>query len=136
MAEFDWTVDDIKRAQRDFSNNFMRLDCIRTESYDVAIDCMTECIEKKAAEGQPVNQWISVEKRVPDVSDNYLCYLTTGDMEVVYFDRKIEDDEYNNDFPFGLWNTYPSDDGGECREWIEIMEVTHWQPLPEPPKED
>ena len=60
MAEFNWTVDDIKRAQRDFSNNFMRLDCIRTESYDVAIDCMTECIEKKAAEGQPVKRgrWI------------------------------------------------------------------------------
>lgn len=54
MAEFNWTVDDIKRAQRDFSNNFMRLDCIRTESYDVAIDCMTECIEKKAAAVQPV----------------------------------------------------------------------------------
>lgn len=54
-------------------------------------------------------------------------------MEVVYFDREIEDDEYNNDFPFGLWNTYPSDDGGKCREWIEIMEVTHWQPLPQPP---
>ena len=49
MAEFNWTVDDIKRAQRDFSNNFMRLDGIRAESYDVAIDFMTECIEKKAA---------------------------------------------------------------------------------------
>ena len=50
MAEFNWTVDDIKRAQRDFSNNFMRLDCIRKESYDVAIDCMTKCIEKKATD--------------------------------------------------------------------------------------
>lgn len=46
----EWTVEDIKKAQRDFSYNFMRLDCIRTESYDVAIDCMTECIEKKDAE--------------------------------------------------------------------------------------
>ena len=52
MAEFNWTIDDIKRAQRDFSNNFMRLDCIRTESYDIAIDCMTECIENKVADVQ------------------------------------------------------------------------------------
>jgi hypothetical protein len=39
----------------------MRLDCIRTESYDVAIDCMTKCIEKKAADVQPVKhgQWES-----------------------------------------------------------------------------
>lgn len=45
-----WKAEDIKKAQRDFSYNFMRLDCIRTESYDVAIDCMTECIEKKDIE--------------------------------------------------------------------------------------
>ncbi len=55
MSEFNWTVDDIERAQRDFSNNFMRLDCIRTESYDIAIDCMTECIEKESADIQPVD---------------------------------------------------------------------------------
>lgn len=54
MTEFNWTVDDIERAQRDFSYNFMRLGGIRTESYDVAIDCMTECIEKKAADVQRV----------------------------------------------------------------------------------
>ena len=47
MVEFNWSIEDIERAQRDFSNNFMRLDCIRTESYDVAIDCMTFCIEHK-----------------------------------------------------------------------------------------
>lgn len=60
MTEFNWTVDDIKRAQRDFSNNFMRLDCIRTESYDIAIDCMTECIESKAVGIQPAKRgrWI------------------------------------------------------------------------------
>lgn len=58
MAEFNWTVEDIERAQRDFSYNFMQLDCIRTESYDVAIDCMTECVEhkNKAAYKQPVKR--------------------------------------------------------------------------------
>lgn len=84
---------------------------------------------------QPINSLVKVEERVPDVSGNYLCYLSNGEFEVLYFDRGIEDDEYNNDYPFGVWNTYPSEDGGECREWIEVLEVTHWQPLPKSPKE-
>ena len=87
------------------------------------------------ADVQPINQWTNVEERVPESSGYYLCYCSTGETEVDYFDRDIEDDEYNNNYPFGVWNIYPSDDGGECREWIEILEVTHWQPLPEPPKE-
>ena len=88
----------------------------------------------KAADVQPINPLVKVEERVPNVSGNYLCYLSDGEFEVLYFDREIEDDEYNNDYPFGIWNTYPSEDGGECREWIEVLEVTHWQPLPKPPK--
>ena len=68
MAEFNWTVDDIKRAQCDFSNNFMRLDCIRTESYDIAIDCMTECIEKKATDVQPIRRG-----EQEDCSNGWMC---------------------------------------------------------------
>ena len=88
-----------------------------------------------AADVQFINLLVKVEERVPDVSGNYLCYLSYGEFEVLYFDREIEDDEYNNDYPFGIWNTYPSDDGGECREWIEVLEVTHWQPLPKSPED-
>ena len=87
------------------------------------------------ADVQPINLLVKVEERVPDVSGNYLCYLATGEFEVLYFDRGIEDSEHNIKYPFGVWNTYPSDDGGECREWIEVLEVTHWQPLPEQPKD-
>lgn len=89
-----------------------------------------------AANVQPINSLVKVEERVPDVSGNYLCYLATGEFEILYFDRGIEDGEYNsNDYPFGVWNTYTSEDGGECREWIEVLEATHWQPLPKPPKD-
>lgn len=89
----------------------------------------------KAADVQLINPLVKVEERVPTVSGNYLCYLSNGEFEVLYFDREIEDDEYNDEYPFGVWNTYPSDDGGECREWIEVLEVTHWMPLPERPEE-
>lgn len=91
--------------------------------------------DEPSADVQPINSLVKVEERVPDVSGNYLCYLTIGEFDVLYFDREIEDAEYNNDYPFGVWNTYPSEDGGECREWIEVLEVTHWQSLPEPPKD-
>lgn len=103
---------------------------------DVDLREMLDEIEAlPSADVQPINSLVKVEERVPDVSGNYLCYLADGTFEVLYFDRGIEDDMYNNDYPFGVWNTYPSEDGGECREWIEVLEVTHWQPLPEPPKD-
>ncbi len=92
-------------------------------------------MDMPAADVQPKNLLVKVEERVPNVSGKYLCYLADGEFEVLYFDRGIEDDEYNSDYPFGVWNTYPSEDGGECREWIEVLEVTHWQPLPESPKD-
>ena len=91
--------------------------------------------DNQFAKVQPINSLVKVEERVPDVSGNYLCYLANGEFDVLYFDRGIEDDMYNNDYPFGVWNTYPSNDGGECREWIEVLEVTHWMLLPETPKE-
>lgn len=43
MAEFNWTVEDIEKAQLDFSDNFMKLDCIRTESYkDTEVNTIEE----------------------------------------------------------------------------------------------
>lgn len=108
----------------------------RFAAYISAIQSMIDVVDSvETADVQHVDRWISCEDRVPDESGKYLCYLATDEMEVVEFCREIEDDECNNNYPFGVWNTYPSDDGGECREWIEILEVTHWQPLPEPPKD-
>lgn len=101
---------------------------------DVDIREMLDGIEAlPVVDVQPINPLVKVEERVPNVSGNYLCYLATDEFEVLYFDRGIEDDEYNLDYPFGVWNTYPSEDGGECREWIEVLEVTHWMPLPKTP---
>lgn len=104
--------------------------------YMAGLQKRIEALEKENAELKESknNIWISVDDRVPDVSGNYLCYCAYGEEGVIYFDREIDDGEYNNDYPFGYWSTYPSEDGGECREWIEILEVTHWQPLPEPPE--
>lgn len=107
----------------------------KTRIFKESLKNQTPYTEKEPVKIQPVSQWISVEEKVPDISGNYLCYLATDEFEVLYFDRGIEDDEYNLDYPFGVWNTYTSDEGGECREWIEVLEVTHWQPLPKKPQD-
>ena len=127
MAEFNWTVDDIKRAQCDFSNNFMRLDCIRTESYDVAIDCMTECIEKKATDVQPVNQWISVNDRLPETNAIGIAHILAYDKYegVVKADYLDESANYR----------YGSDIFIISNTSAQLYKVTHWMPLPEPPKD-
>ena len=116
-----------------------RIDIIRQLCFTTACSWHSDIIKTimsfPSADVQPVDRWISVDDRVPDISGKYLCYLATGETEVQEFCREINDDEYNNNYPFGCWVTYPSDDGGECREWIEILEITHWQFLPKPPKE-
>lgn len=120
MAEFNWTVEDIEKAQRDFSNNFMRLDCISTKSYDVAIDCMTECAKKKAADVQPVDRWISVEDRLPEIGKSVLIYYPKWDGDEIQV-AKLDLDGMMFDI---------------CGEFnIGTGAITHWMPLPEPPKQ-
>ena len=61
----------------------------------------------------PVQQWISVKDRLPEDDRDYLLFIKRGDFDVGYFRS-------------GFWTSY-----------AEISpEVTHWMPLPEPPKEE
>jgi len=61
----------------------------------------------------PNNGWISVEDRLPE--DGRLVLVSGGV-------ARLEN---------GIWYSYT----GYTRQKI-IWNVTHWQPLPEPPKED
>lgn len=66
-----------------------------------------------------VMRWIPVEERLPEAecgeSDSVLAITELGTMHVVYFDG-------------GCW----------CKPTGEVFphNVTHWMPLPEPPKEE
>jgi hypothetical protein len=59
------------------------------------------------------NEWISVEERLPNESGKYICCTTKGTILIARFYRLI--------------------DGG-CFSNHNICTVTHWMPLPEPPK--
>lgn len=81
-------------------------------------------ITKNDIEAAPtVYGWVSVKDRLPDHSCTVLAYHDYGGMQVLDYSMKHK-----------LFN---------CHDWnkkteldsIKIESVTHWQPLPEPPKE-
>ena len=62
------------------------------------------------------NRWIPVKERLPEKGKYVLCLKDTGDMWVAEWD--YVDDQ--------LWTDHES--------WCSKDVVTHWMPLPEPPK--
>lgn len=101
---------------------------------DGAITAIEEIIEgiKKMPS---YNGWIPCSERLPDKDGDYLCFLECGDVCQATFDSTIAAE--GKEFPFGEWvDVYNSDTHGftdKC--WEEYDAITHWQPLPEPPKE-
>lgn len=68
--------------------------------------------------GKEVSKWISVKDRLPKKRVKVLCFLSWGRDDI---DIRIG---FQQDGAFGDYS------GGE---WIRGL-VTHWMPLPEPPK--
>ena len=62
-------------------------------------------------------RWVPVTERVPDERDFYLAVTEDCEIWVCEFIPSVNQ-----------WWIVPSDD------WVQ--NVTHWQPLPEPPKEE
>lgn len=88
-----------------------------------------------AAEVQPVNQWISVKERFPDKDGDYLCYLECGLAIQATFDSTIASE--GDKFPLGEWLQVYNSDTRDFTDsmWEEYNAITHWQPLPKPPKD-
>lgn len=74
-----------------------------------------------------MNDWINVEDRLPEVKDgSALGYFSNiGSVEMIH----IED--YFQDITDGF------DENGKqlYTKWYLNQTITHWMPLPEPPKE-
>ena len=68
-------------------------------------------------------KWISVKERLPEKNGEYLCRWTN---------KSVSDAEYESTYgSFGYWFEFWED---EYKEWISYDGITHWMPLPEPPK--
>lgn len=84
-----------------------------------------------AADVQPVNRWISVKDRLPDTPEEGL--------NVMYSDCCLVCDEfgwcgmayYITDGQKSWWEFADA----QNKNKIDWTEVSHWQPLPEPPKD-
>ena len=68
------------------------------------------------ANGVTVQQWISVKDRLPEENTEVLIYCKTNSRKKVFFVDKIR---YFRGLP--IWQVWSG-------------KVTHWMPLPQPPK--
>ena len=100
----------------------------------MATDAATalEAAEKRIAELEAAQRWISVKERLPDDVGSYLVYYhewSNGDFLPKYDDYRIRVMRFMNN---GKWRM-PVCTDKRC-EADTNREVTHWQKLPQPPK--
>lgn len=93
--------------------------------YNIAAD---EAHDFPSADVQPIDRWIDAQKNPPPIidkksrtSESVLILRDNGRCAVAHYCNSAEDGDY--------WTT---DDDKTMYCWEE---VTHWQPLPEPPKD-
>lgn len=92
-----------------------------------------DAVEKiPAADVEPVRRWIPVTERLPELNKEVLVYAI-GKVDGIRGKSAIEITERF------LFRLFPISEGRE--EWrspwqyfLENYEITHWMPLPEPPK--
>lgn len=85
---------------------------------------------------EKVPQWVRAEEQLPPPAEiqEYLVRVRSGGPDY---------GGYDYDYDFATWGeVYWCKDGSVTYEWTSIMngrvgavEITHWMPLPEPPKE-
>lgn len=92
-------------------------------------DFYPEVREKALKEQEPkFGEWISVEDRLPEECEDVLTYSDNVQL------KKYEDysPQYVGFIQNGGW--YSSCDFYEYNNYMSLEYVTHWMPLPEPPK--
>ena len=73
-----------------------------------------------------MNEWISVKERLPEEGEEYAVVVSGKPCRNVTLDNAIELAVYDRDegWILEMW-----------QEWTNAN-ITHWMPLPEPPKEE
>ena len=106
--------------------------CYDCEYKDVVHCSIPAKADYLIANGVTVQKWIPVTERLPEEEGRYLvCNRSRGIDIAVYCINPTPKDLFGEEMVSGfcvpLYNTH-----GVCIEINEI--VTHWMPLPEPPK--
>lgn len=80
-----------------------------------------------------MSEWISVEERLPDIDLNAPGYDQNVRVLAAISSKYVREMKYER-------NAYAKTEKGRTPRWVEIngslsySPVTHWMPLPEPPK--
>ena len=85
------------------------------------------------AHGVTIQKWIPVTERLPDKIDQYIVVVKSKcDFEDEYcIDTDVAIyNPYERAYIDGCWTTFNDWDEGQ-----QYLHVTHWMPLPKPPKE-
>ena len=112
---------------------------VREKLIDILLQKPNKCTFEQLADfliahGVTVQEWISVKDRLPEQDGEYLIYKvwgTRGWCDKLYFakdGRKVDKYDFGRKWK-NVWYKYDSEWG-----YISIDYVTHWMPLPQPPK--
>ena len=108
--------------------------CLAVKGMECTI--LGEVIDMLVAEPdvEVVQQWISINDRLPVKDGRYLVLKNiygTPWYDVIYFaknGRKVDKYDFRREWK-NVWYRYDSEWGN-----VTTNDVTHWMPLPEPPK--
>lgn len=94
-------------------------------------ECDTKCLQYNRCEelynaGYRKQEWISVEERLPD---NYRCVLVACEGLTIGGYAQMVIGSYGG----GFWSLLDADGTAYLTKYMRCV-VTHWMPLPEPPK--
>ena len=111
------------------------------DTYDIVIHCETEEKQKKVIERLESTNWIPVSERLPEECVPVNIVWINRNPETYY--SKIKDVPFSSTGVYynGNWYWYSSTcvdylaEFGKCeRDLVDkAVDITHWQPLPEPP---
>lgn len=124
-------IDDLEAWRKILDRRVSRFDDMVIHTLPVVFDLVNE---QKAVKAEP--RWISVKERLPETEGDYLVCSEFADirsLKIMTFALNLESvDEYcfAGEKRPGWW-----DFDGETGNY-EWSHVTHWMPMPEPPKEE
>ena len=103
------------------TSKLVEIDHVREKLIELFADSEYMSYEKKAdyliANSVTVQQWIPVAERLPENEGRYLCVLPVGRRSGAEYVQVMNGDKHG----FSMEHIYNDD-------------VTHWMPLPEPPR--
>ena len=105
----------------------MKQGLTKCSEYSLPPDIEFQFVTSVAKEISELDEWVKCSDRLPE-NDVFVMALKV--------DGGVCESSYVKHYMYGYrWESARVDDYDHIFEELEIIEVTHWQPLPQPPKQ-